>query len=312
MTKSLTRKNQVRSDIVGTDISTRRLEESKSYSYGDKGQMRQQLTDGGISHKNRFWVEMVLPEIIEQELQFAGKQVERALSMRCMSTQIPPKTIASTESKISGFVQKVPYGRIFDDVSMTYIVDRDMDLKRVFDTWQDIIAPNTHEHVAYLDDVTTNIKIFTLNRADVPSYAVTINQAYPISVAALEYSHEDNDTYQALNVTWTFKTVTYDDRPAVIDILEPDIPESVINEGFNIASLFDFLNEIASFSLQGEALKWYAKLNQYLRKYTGGYGIQGMRQLVARIQNSVVKNMRFTTDNREKIQSALQKLKLKL
>jgi hypothetical protein len=268
----------------------------------------------GIARKNRFDILIDIPQKVQQELTRRGIRYDAGnLAIRCYSTQIPPKSIASTDVKTAGFNQKIPYSRTFDDVTTSFVLDKQMKIKKIFDVWQEVIAPNDASHVAYLDDITTDVVINQLNNKDVSEYAVTLKHAYPIVVNSLDYQTDDNDSYQVVGVTWTFKTVVND--TAIRGVLEVPAPSTTVitdEQGFNVVSIVEFLNKLASFSLQGEALNWYGRINNYIRQYTGGYGVDGMAQLIKRLKFSVDSNQRFLESDRTNISTVLDDLRRKL
>ena len=276
-------------------------------------EIKAEIIAGGIARKNRFHVEIPLPASVIQAL--TEKNItfdEKVMSLRCYSTQLPPKSIATAESKIGGHHHKIPHGKNFDDVVMTFILDKKMSIKKVFDVWQDVIAPNEATHVAYLDDIKSNVSIYHLSETNSIEYSLILKGAYPIMVNALDYTGDDNDSYQAISVTWTFKTVAsdLDSKPVEIPMLLET--NSAMQEGLNIAYLMETLDEIASFSLQGEALKWYSKINDFIRQFTGGYGVNSMVTLVKRLELSVQNNSRFVDADKVRILSALASLRANL
>lgn len=276
--------------------------------------IKRELKTGGIARKNRFHVEFTIPDKVLSALQERGIRAdERMMSLRCYSSQLPPKAIATTDSKFGGKTIKVPYGMNFDDVVTSFIADRRMDLKRVFDVWQEVISPNSSSHVSYLDDITSNITVHHLSERDEVLYSQKLKKAFPILVNAVDYAGDDNDSYQIIGVTWTFKTVENDNEvSSQLDL--PDFLETAVQsiEGLNISYALEFLDDLASFSLQGEAQKWYQKTNDFIRQFTGGYGINSMASLVKRMEYAVEKNTRFVTEDRLNIQSALSNFRDKL
>jgi len=267
----------------------------------------------GIARKNRFLVEIQIPDKVVEAAAAKGVKVDsRTLSLRCYSTQLPPKSIASTDVKIGGVNQKIPYSRTFDDVTMTFLIERNMNTKKVFDIWQDVIAPNDFGHVAYADDISTTVSVSHITNTDTIEYTLFLKKAYPIIVNSLDYANDDNESYQALGVTWTFRTVssTMDSKETKLTTL-PSF--DVFNkDGFTVASVMEFTNQLASFNLQGEALLWYQKADNFVGGFTGGYGINSIGSLVKRMEFSVTNNIRFLESDRAKITTAISSLKSKL
>lgn len=276
-------------------------------------EIRNELKTGGIARKNRYHVEIPIPRKVQDAFIEAGLWLDsRTLSLRCFSTQLPPKSIASTDTRIGGVNEKIPYSRTYDDVTMTFIVDKKMDIKKLFDIWQDVIAPDDFSHVSYLDDITSTVGVHHLSNSESIEYSLFLTSAFPIVVNSLDYSGEDSDSFQSLGVTWAFRTVKRDlgSKPQPL----PALPElsSADKNGFNISAVMEFLNDVSMFSLEGEAARWFEKINDFIRGFTGGYGINSMKGLVKRMEFMIDNNSRILDTDRSRILLALAALRKKL
>lgn len=153
----------------------------------------------GLSRPSRFDVNIPIPLTLLPYI-----STSRNLNYRCESTNLPGKTLATTEQKIGSTpVEKYPYQTTFNDIDMTFIVDGDMSEKKFFDAWLNYINPSYNYNFKYKGDYVTTI---TVNQYDVSNqltYSVDLIDAFPISVNQMDLDWS-SDGYHKLNVTFAY------------------------------------------------------------------------------------------------------------
>jgi hypothetical protein len=90
-----------------------------------------------LARPNRFDVLIPVPLGLIQYVRST-----RQLTMRCESTELPGRTIATAPVKIYNVVENYPYQTTYGDISLTFIVDDNMSEKKFFDAWLDWINPS--------------------------------------------------------------------------------------------------------------------------------------------------------------------------
>jgi hypothetical protein len=80
-----------------------------------------------VARPHKFDVNVNIPLVLIPYISGA-----RQLVYRCESTSLPGRTLATTEQKTYGPVEKFPYLNTYTDIDMTFIVDDDMQQKILF------------------------------------------------------------------------------------------------------------------------------------------------------------------------------------
>ena len=140
-----------------------------------------------------------------------------------------------------GITERVPYSRIYDDVTFTFFVDRDYKVMKFFECWNELINPlkdgfggNNAEtmRLTYPEFYKCQLKIYKFNKDsfrengqddyfsdDRGAIAYTFINAWPYSVASTPVSYNGSNILQ-LNVTFRYdryvvKGVTIAERPII-------------------------------------------------------------------------------------------------
>lgn len=135
---------------------------------------------------------------------------------RCESTEMPGRTIATTDDTTSfGPNLKFGYENTYADHSFTIIASEDMYERRIFEVWMDNIvyatdltgkASSSAGLIRYYDDYAQgSMRIFQLNDANRILAKYTLQNAYPIALSPMNLSWEEQNTYQRFTVTMTYR-----------------------------------------------------------------------------------------------------------
>lgn len=151
-----------------------------------------------VARTNKFDVDVTIPLVMIPYVSSA-----RSLKYRCENAQLPGRTLATTEQKTYGPIEKYPYLNTYNDIDLTFIVDDDMQQKILFDAWLSYINPSYSNNMRYKSDYATILKI---NQYDVTgdlSYSVNLYDAFPISMNQMDLDWS-GDGYHKLNVTFAY------------------------------------------------------------------------------------------------------------
>jgi hypothetical protein len=101
--------------------------------------------------------------------------------------------------------QKMPYGFIFDDVGLTFLLDGEYTVKNFFEDWQeDIIGFNTYE-LEYKDTYTKQVEIEQLDKeSEKVIYGVKLKGAYPVTINPIELGDANANQITQVNVQLAF------------------------------------------------------------------------------------------------------------
>jgi len=126
------------------------------------------------------------------------------LMYRCESAELPSITYATLEQKFgSNPIEKYPYQVQFNDLSLTFIVGSDMDEKKFFDSWMELIVPSSTYNMNYKEKYVTDVRITQFDSTDIPTYAVDLMDAYPITVNQLDLDWS-SEGYHKLTVVFAY------------------------------------------------------------------------------------------------------------
>ena len=139
-----------------------------------------------------------------------------------------------------GITERVPYSRIYDDVTFTFYVDRDYNVMRFFESWVELVNPLKASgngrnaqvmRLTYPDVYKCSIKIWKFNKDNFnensinprSSLAYTFFRAWPYSIASTPVSYNGSTLLQ-LNVTFRY------DRYIVDNVTIAESPASIIRQ----------------------------------------------------------------------------------
>ena len=152
-----------------------------------------------IARANRFDVHIPVPFVLVGSPYVSSK----SLTYRCEAANLPGRTMATTEQKTYGPIEKFPYLMTYNDMDLTFLIDDDMKQKYLFDGWLDLINPYLNNNYGYKEEYATTI---TVNQYDVTnklSYSVDLIDAYPISVNQMDLDWS-NEGLHKLTVTFAY------------------------------------------------------------------------------------------------------------
>ena len=156
---------------------------------------------GGIARTNRFNVIMTPPSqalinidigVILSSLarnDFNKNQLvndPRTLSLICESATIPSLEIGvQTDINTDTDSTKRAVSKTFGNVDFSFLVTNDFYVKRMFDDWVDMIIDENYR-LGYKDEYTCDVTIQQLNLENEPIYGVTLYNAFPTSIGAMQ------------------------------------------------------------------------------------------------------------------------------
>ena len=127
----------------------------------------------------------------------------RLLTLRCENTQLPGRSLATTDQKTYGPIEKFPYLTTYNDIDMTFIVTDKMEEKIFFDFWLNYINPTYSNNLHYKEDYAVPITINQYDLRGELSYSVNLYDAYPVSVNQLDLDWS-SDGHHKLVVTFAY------------------------------------------------------------------------------------------------------------
>jgi hypothetical protein len=160
-----------------------------------------------------------------------GKNIANsgAVSLYCEMASLPPVNISTKSFKIFGPTYQRPFAAEYggEGISMTFHVDRDMQVKKFFDEWTaKVVEPNTGL-VGYQEEYATTIRLRQLDEQDNVTYEIELSEAFPRSVNLLELNNSAQNQTHRLNVLFAYRY--WRDVDVEFQTNPTDIPRSIIN-----------------------------------------------------------------------------------
>lgn len=173
----------------------------------------------GIMKPNRYEVEFNLPIGVSQAISGVNPEVTVAglmltqnkynskggVNIKCHTATLPQRTLQTWETMHNASPIRVPYSQVYDPVTFSFYADGNADTRWFFDLWQQAAVNVKTNTMNFYDEYTSNVTITVLNEADKPVYGVTLFDAYPLSVGAMDLSYSQNNNYQTVVATLTYR-----------------------------------------------------------------------------------------------------------
>ena len=151
----------------------------------------------GLARTNRYEVDIMFPF-------GSDPSVNNITTLFCESVNLPGLNINTQPHIIFGEGREMPYGRMFDPVTLSFYVDSDLQIKQAFETWMNMVVNKDSRVINYYRDYISQIIINVYNVDDSNPYSVTLHEAYPKTMNAVQLSAESKDIMR-LSVTFAYK-----------------------------------------------------------------------------------------------------------
>lgn len=158
----------------------------------------------GLSRPTRFEVDISIPAGLRSSV---TTQDSRIISLFCEAAVLPPQIIGVKQQRIIGPAYQRPVGVEFggEGLPMTFLLDREMDIKGFFDSWLNKIVHPFQFYVSYPDQYITNINIHQLDEQNNYTYSITLVDAFPRSVNLVDLNHSSQNQISKLNVNFAYR-----------------------------------------------------------------------------------------------------------
>ncbi len=156
-----------------------------------------QVKSGGLARSNRYAVMMTLPFVFNSDV------TKKAL-MFCDQIQLPGTNFSTAQVRTFGEFRETPYEKLYEQINMSFYVDKNMLIKDMFDQWQNAIYDPKTRVFNYYDKYVTDITIEVQDGTDKPHYYVTLHECYPKSVGAVQLDYASKDVMK-LSVSIAYK-----------------------------------------------------------------------------------------------------------
>lgn len=201
-------------------------------------------------------------------------ETARIVQLFCEQAALPSISFSSQPVRTFGEQREVVYDRNFEQLTLTFLVDRDMKVKQYFDDWCDkIVNPNTRINGFY-EDYIQDMQIYVQDTKDNNTYKCTVREAYPKTVGAIIL---DNNSKDIMKLQVTFAYMYHENE--VIAIAKGE-NESKKLFGFDIPDPYKISRELGEYARGaiGDAVSeisdtYFTDFNQYQQSINDGFSV---------------------------------------
>ena len=183
------------------------------------------VREDSLARVNRFEVFINAPSTL------LGKNISNsgAVSLYCEMASLPPVNISTKSFKIFGPTYQRPFGAEYggEGISLTFHVDRDMQVKKFFDEWTARVVDPDSGLVGYQDDYISTIRLRQLDEQDNVTYEIELSEAFPRSLNLLELNNSAQNQTHRLNVLFAYRY--WKDISQEYQATPKDIPRQLLN-----------------------------------------------------------------------------------
>ena len=99
----------------------------------------------------------------------------RSVNLLCRDVNLPGRQVITYDKEIGTKREKVAYGSVHDDVSLSFLLLNDYGIKEYFEKWQEAaFNPNTYQ-IGYKNDYVRNVRIHQLKKGiGLPVYSTPL------------------------------------------------------------------------------------------------------------------------------------------
>lgn len=159
---------------------------------------RGEVFSRGLARKNRF--EVMLPSIP------GWTETAQLVSAFCYNANFAPLSVTSRSMQIQGprYVRgtNVNYG---DAANFIFLVDREMEVRRYFETWVNQIVEPATFNVGYFSEYAKDIELFQLDENEDVTYHMVLKDAYPSVVGMMDLNQQSTNEFHTLNVSFVYR-----------------------------------------------------------------------------------------------------------
>lgn len=224
---------------------------------------------GGLARSNFFAVTFFGPASINPNQYLLNALVE--------SASIPGRSISTFEHGTTSQPVKYPYSFINDDVTLTFLVTNDFYMKNIFDKWMKHVVDDETGKIYYRKDYVSDMTITVLDLDADMIYKCTLQDAYPVTMNAIELSNTNENGLIRVSVTITYKnfvskstyfslTTAFADILDAIQIPNPFIPGLPFNPFGDIGDQLQTMFKFAKGEVAGEYNAVMADVTDQIRK----------------------------------------------
>jgi len=178
------------------------------------------IREDSLARVNRF--EVMIPAPLG--MSNLNKSYADFTSLYCEMASLPPVNISTKSFKIFGPTYQRPFGAEYggEGVSLTFHIDRDMNVKKFFDEWTAVVVDPDSGLVNYQENYISTITLRQLDEQENVTYELELYEAFPRSVNLLELNNSAQNQTHRLNVLFAYRY--WKDKGREFQTMPTDLP----------------------------------------------------------------------------------------
>lgn len=128
----------------------------------------------------------------------------RKILLFCSDISLPGVTMATNQIRIHGEVREAPNEKMYDNATLSFYVDNNMEVKKFFDQWMGSIQDPFSRNFNYYDNYISEIRIEVEDTKDRKRYEVTMEECYPKNVGQIQIGYDQKEVMK-LQVSMNYK-----------------------------------------------------------------------------------------------------------
>lgn len=121
------------------------------------------------------------------------------------TAEFPGTQILTQELRYYDMPAKFAYGKAHDELNITFRLDRDFQVKKLFDVWVNSIYDRETGNINYKNFYSGSLQIYQVMENGVSSYAIELEDVFPTQIGQVSLGWDQGGSYSRLPVTFTFK-----------------------------------------------------------------------------------------------------------
>jgi hypothetical protein len=123
----------------------------------------------------------------------------------CDQAQIPGVSFSTNQVRSYGEFREMAYEKLYEPIQLSFYVDVDMSVKKLFDAWVSIVQNPKTRDFYYPDDYSTDkFDIIVQDSMDSPKYTISLFKAYPKTIAPIQLDYSSKDIMK-MQVTMVYQ-----------------------------------------------------------------------------------------------------------
>jgi hypothetical protein len=226
----------------------------------------------GLSRQNRFTVTITPPSSM---VDLSGQSLQ-LVQLFCEQASLPGVSYSSQPVKSYGENREVVYDKNFEDITLTFLVDRRMMVKAFFDEWSNSIIDPRTRLVGFYEDYAKDIIIRVQDVSNQDVYITALYEAYPKTVGVVQLDNNSKDVMK-LQVTFTYKyhlnstQMVMGGEPQILSMLDGTIQQNISDT--SAVSLQQYLGGSLSLPTSVSEL-YYTNFSEYQQVINDSTGVR--------------------------------------